>query len=113
MKRLIITTVVFLATTGLAYAQQDPRVDDLERRQRELEQQLAEMKASHSQAEPTSPVTTSGEFVLRSADGAFKLIFRGYIQADTRLYIDTAPVPATSTFLLRRARPILEGTLFK
>src|SRR5262249_45373367 len=110
MKRRIVTTVVLLATTGLAYAQ-DPRVGEIEKRQLELELELRDLKSTAT-AQPTSPVTTSGEFVLRSADGAFKLVFRGYIQADTRLYIDTAPVPATSTFLLRRARPILEGTLF-
>jgi len=111
MKRRIVTTVVLLATTGLAYAQ-DPRVGEIEKRQLELELELRDLKSTAT-AQPTSPVTTSGEFVLRSADGAFKLVFRGYIQADTRLYIDTAPVPATSTFLLRRARPILEGTLFR
>ena len=103
-----------LALSGTARGQTDPRVDQLEKRQRELEARLAEVAAQkESVAHPESPVTTSGEFVLRSHDGDFKLVFRGYVQVDGRIYEDTGTVAAPSTVLLRRARPIFEGTLFK
>jgi phosphate-selective porin OprO/OprP len=51
-------------------------------------------------------------FAVRSADGAFGLRLRGYLQSDSRFYLDDRE-DATDTFLLRRVRPILEGTLFR
>ncbi len=52
-------------------------------------------------------------FSLRSADGNFQLRVRGYVQADYRGFLDDDERPATDTFILRRVRPIFEGTLYK
>lgn len=38
---------------------------------------------------------------------------RGYVQFDGRFFQDDEQRPGVDTFLLRRVRPILEGTLFK
>jgi phosphate-selective porin OprO and OprP len=60
------------------------------------------------------PVITVGEegFILKSANDDFKLQIRGYVQFDGRFFSSDVP-PGTDTFAIRRARPILEGTIFK
>ena len=61
-----------------------------------------------------SQATAGGDgFSLRSADGNFQLKVRGYVQADARYFLDDDERPATDTFILRRVRPIFEGTLYK
>ena len=46
---------------------------------------------------------------IKSADGKFQFRFRPLLQADGRFYISEG----TNTFLLRRVRPVLEGTVFE
>jgi len=62
-----------------------------------------------------APVVSAGQdgFTLRSADGAFALKLRGYLQLDGRFYLDDDERRATDSFVVRRARPIVEGTLWK
>lgn len=66
-------------------------------------------------AEPPRPSTRIGAdgFVLESEDRAFSLKLRGYLQADGRYFIDAGRSGPPSTFLIRRARPIIEGTLYR
>ncbi len=52
-------------------------------------------------------------FSLTSADGDSTLSFHAQIQADARFYTGEAASGQTDTFLLRRVRPILSGTLFR
>ncbi len=59
-------------------------------------------------------VTAGGNgFGLRSADGEFELRLRGLLQTDGRFSFGDDERPAADTFLIRRARPILEGTVWK
>jgi phosphate-selective porin OprO/OprP len=62
-----------------------------------------------------APAVTAGKdgFSLKSADGAFQLKLRAYVHVDGRFWSGDDERPATDTFLLRRARPILEATLYK
>ena len=89
------------------------RIEELEQkvkiieRNRELEAEASAEKAK------TAPVVSigSGGFTFQSADTNFVLKIRGGVQADGRFYLgDTS---ANDTFLLRRVRPIAEGTLFE
>ena len=50
-------------------------------------------------------------FTFKSADGSYSLRLRGYIQGDSRFYINSDAVPAVDNMLVRRARPILEATV--
>lgn len=51
-------------------------------------------------------------FVLESASGDFRLRIRGYLQFDGRFHPGAAHFESsTDTFLLRRVRPILQGTV--
>ncbi len=62
-------------------------------------------------AQQTPPIGRDG-FSWKSADGDFVLRLRGYIQLDGRFFSEETPA-GTDTFLLRRVRPIFEGTVFK
>jgi phosphate-selective porin OprO/OprP len=89
------------------------RLDDLDQRIRVLSR-LREIAADSiaALAKPAAAVANRDGFSLRSADGAFQLRLRGYLQTDARVFSSIGSTPATSTFFIRRARPILEGTLF-
>jgi phosphate-selective porin OprO/OprP len=62
-----------------------------------------------------APVFTAGRegFSLKSADGSYQLRIRGYLQGDGRFFADDQERANTDSFLLRRVRPILEGTVAK
>lgn len=86
----------------------DQKVRILERKQ-ELEKETATEKAKTT---PTVSLGANG-FSVRSADSNFVFKVRGYVQADARFYADDYPGgTANDTFLIRRARPIFEGTVY-
>jgi phosphate-selective porin OprO/OprP len=87
----------------------DQKVRVLQRKQ-ELEKEAAIEKAK------TAVAVTAGSngFTIRSADTNFVLRLRGYIQTDGRFFPgDNAAGNINDSFLIRRARPILEGTVFE
>lgn len=87
--------------------QLDQKVRVLERR-RELDQETADAKATKAAVVSLG----AGGFAVTSADSNFVFKVRGYVQADSRWYADdVAAGTANDTFLLRRVRPIFEGTV--
>lgn len=70
---------------------------------------------------PTAPAAGSSVtvkashegFSLSSGDKSFQLKLRGYVQADGRAFLSETDRPGSTGLLLRRARPIVEGTLFR
>lgn len=50
-------------------------------------------------------------FSLQSEDGSFKLKLSGYLQVDGRFYLGDDANAGVDTFVLRRARPIVSGTV--
>ena len=82
------------------------------KRQREVDQ---ETQAAAAQKAKTLPTLTAGSegFALKSADGNFLLKLRGLIHTDGRFFLDNENNSKIDTFLPRRVRPILEGTVFK
>ena len=98
------------------------KYEELEQRQRIVERKLelkqeADDAAAKEQAAKAKemPIIKAGQdgFSLQSADGNFVLRLRGYVQADGRFYPGDDANNATDTFLLRRVRPIFEGTVFR
>ena len=85
----------------------DQRLRILERK-RELEAEQAAEKAKTA----TAAVASKDGFQLKSADGAFVLKLRGYVQADGQFFTGEQPA-GVDTFVLRRVRPVLEGTVWK
>jgi phosphate-selective porin OprO/OprP len=86
----------------------DQKVKVLERN-RELDQEAAEAKAKEA------PLITVGDqgFALSSANGNFGLQFRGVLQVDSRTFFEDHGTVGNDGFILRRVRPILQGTVFR
>ena len=86
----------------------DQKVRILERNH-ELEQQAAEAK------EKELPRFSIGEngFTLRSADTNFAVQLGGVLQVDSRSFFDDSGIVGNDSLLLRRARPMLSGTVFR
>ena len=116
MRLLISGSICLLAFAANALVAQDATPsDDVEQRLRVVERKLEladEQKAEKEKSAVT--VAAGGEgFTLKSAAGDFQLKLRGYLQVDGRFFLDDEKKPATDTLLIRRARPVLEGTLYK
>lgn len=93
------------------------RVDSIDQavrilqRQSEIDKENAAIKAKD--ASSLSAGGKDGLFTLQSADKSFKLRVGGYLQADGRFFLNDEATLRSNTFLLRRVRPVLEGTVFK
>ncbi|MFO1512758.1 MAG: porin [Verrucomicrobiota bacterium] len=89
----------------------------------ELEQKIRVMarnnevaaEAAEAKAKETPKLSVgSGGFALSSADTNFVLKLRGLIQVDSRTFFGDSPYSeGNDGFLIRRARPIFEGTVFR
>ena len=113
-----------VAVTAPALAQQDstpPSPAALEQRINELDQQIRildrkrELAAdSAATAAKTRASVTAGAtgFSFTSADRNFQIRFKGYVQFDGRFFRDDK-TPLVDNFLIRRARPIFEATIYK
>jgi phosphate-selective porin OprO/OprP len=79
-------------------------------REREIDQDAA---AAAAKAQPKLQVGSSG-FVASSADSNFVFRLNGLIQVDSRTFFnDSANKNVRDGLLLRRARPIFQGTLYR
>ncbi len=78
------------------------------RRNRELDEEAAAARAKEA---PRLAVGSSG-FTLSSANGDFALQLKGVLQVDSRTFFDDGGIKGNDGFILRRARPILQGTVF-
>ena len=90
----------------------DQKVRILERR-RELDLETSTNAAV--EAVKRTPVITAGAngFGFQSADTNFVLTLHGVLQVDSRTFFASDKIQGNSSFLLRRARPILQGTFFR
>ena len=116
--------VVACATVGSApqiVAQQDTtsleaRVNELDQQVRIL-QRLRELSADSAAAAAKDKVSATASskdgFSIKSADGKYAVRLRGLLQADGRFFLNDSAFPVVNTFLIRRARPILEATVGK
>jgi len=77
-------------------------------RQRELDQESA---AALAKTQPRFTVGANG-FSFGSADSNFVVTLHGLVQVDSRTFEQNDKVPGNDSILLRRARPILSGTVF-
>jgi phosphate-selective porin OprO/OprP len=117
----LLTTLLFSKGGQLLAQDQQTINKQLLERIEELEQQLRivnrkaeladEASAEKAKTTPRLSLGASG-FTVQSADTNFVFRIRGYAQADSRFYFDDHS-PQNDTFLLRRVRPIFEGTVFE
>ncbi|HLK92119.1 MAG TPA: porin [Polyangia bacterium] len=89
------------------------RVDALEKKTRELERSLSRAEAEASAPRSTTTFQTDeGGFAVTSADRQYQVRFKGVLQVDgRRIFGDPTLGNSVDTFLVRRARPILVGTV--
>ncbi|MFZ3113974.1 MAG: porin [Syntrophales bacterium] len=118
-KRFMVAALIaglLLGTSPIAAADApEERWQELNQKIRILERKL-ELDKEVADAEAAKrAVVEAGEkgFLIRSTDGAWQLRIRGYVQADGRFFFDDNAQPLTNDLLLRRVRPVIEGTLAK
>ncbi len=104
-----------VATPAPAAPSELSRIDEIDQRSRIVERKLELADADAAEKKKTAPTFNADEkgFSLTSADKQFELKLRGLVQFDARRHMDTSD-PALAdkdTFLLRRVRPIFDGTL--
>lgn len=117
---LIVIQVAFITAAGAA-EERDEKIKQLERRLESFEQKYQLLEKRLAELERPSEKPSSAQalsigasgFSMRSADTNFVLKLRGVVNVDSRNYVDDGGVEDNDTFILRRARPIIEGTLFR
>jgi phosphate-selective porin OprO/OprP len=95
----------------------DGRLDDLDQKIRiierrwEVDQEIAAERKAEEKKNPPGVAVAYGKdgVVIKSADNKFQFRFRPVVQADGRFFAQAG----TDTFLLRRVRPVIEGTVFE
>jgi phosphate-selective porin OprO/OprP len=108
-----------VAPTPASSVTQQAADGDALARIRQLEDRIATLERAEAKATTTAATTptvtaTRDGLAIRSADNAFSFRLRGYVQSDARFFGANGPVaPGSSTFLLRRVRPIFEATAYK
>jgi phosphate-selective porin OprO/OprP len=104
------------SATAAQNAATDSVLQELDQKIRILERKL-EVKDEEDQKKASeTPVVTAGKdgFSIKSADGESVLKLKFFSHVDGRYYIeDSTDRKLSNTLLLRRVRPIWEGTLFK
>lgn len=89
--------------------------EELEQQIRIVDRKLELANEANQQRLESAPIISIGAqgFSFASADTNYLLRIRGLLQGDTRSYFDDNPLSnGNDGFFLRRARPIIEGTLF-
>lgn len=93
----------------------EPGLAGLDQRLRILERKLElqqEEQIAKAREAPVVAVNDKGAS-FKSANGDYEVKIRGLIQGDGRFFLDDDTVPQNDTFLLRTARPTIEGSLGK
>jgi len=74
----------------------------------------SEQEAAQAKAKETPKISIGKEgFSFSSANGHFGVQLKGVLQVDSRTFFDDAGIVGNDSILLRRARPILQGTVFR
>ncbi len=111
--------VITLPTSVLAQSSSDvqkllQKVEELEQKIKILERKgeiAGEDAAAKAKTTPNITAGSSG-FSLNAPDKSYILKVRGYVQTDARFFPgDNSGGTVNDTFLIRRLRPILEGTV--
>lgn len=73
-----------------------------------------EREGSATRAKGTPRITVGDNgFGFASADGNFNLQIKGVLQVDSRTFLHDSGTAGNDGILLRRARPVLQGTVFR
>lgn len=115
-------TLLSVAAAPQLVAQQDSTLVRLEERIQEVDQQariaarqfeLYRDSVAAAARTRASVSAGTGGFAIRSADGNFALNLRGYFQSDARIYLEDDAKVLVNDLIIRRARPVIEATVYK
>ena len=117
----ILTSMALAA--GFACAQSSPvsttqqQIDQLQQQLNQLEQkQKADEAAAGTSSGSGNNALVSADshgFTIKSGDGDFTLNIGADIQIDNRSFFGVGSASLPDTILLRRARPVFQGTIYK
>jgi phosphate-selective porin OprO/OprP len=127
--KLVLLTAGFTLTAlassvgHAADADLQKQVDTLDEQVKILQRKLENSDEDAAKAKSENAVVTASDkgFGLKSADGNFEIKLKGLLQADAREFdkgdkgqysTPGATIQAPNDFLIRRARPTLEGTVY-
>jgi phosphate-selective porin OprO/OprP len=91
------------------------QVEELDQKVRILErkEELA-TEATEAKANQLPAITVGAEGVnIRSSDTNFAIALHGLVQLDSRTFFHDQAINGNDSFILRRARPILQGTVYR
>ena len=103
------------AVDPAAFAALSAKVDEADQNARIAGRKLELLEEQLAAKSKETPGVIADErgFGVRSADAAYQLRIHGLLQADSRWFLgDTSLSDRLDTFLLRRFRPAIDGTLF-
>ena len=118
----VASLLALAAARPRAAAQDSTAQRTLAERLEQLEQQVKvlarlrelERDSSVEVSRTRATVNASPEgFFFRSADGNWRVRVGGYLQADGRYYLADQAAAGTTGLLIRRARPLVEGTVYQ
>src|ERR1035438_4063099 len=96
-------------------AKAQEHLEALDQKVKVLEREKAlEQEASEAKAKETPKISLGGDgFSLSSAKGDFAVQLKGVVQMDSRTFYNDPAVVGNDSLLMRRVRPILQGTVFR
>src|SRR6266568_157245 len=118
---LLATQLVF-NTQRLLADERDEKLKELEKRlesyeqkTRRLEEKIEALEGRGAETRTAQPTLSFGQsgFTMRSAENDFVVSLHGILQLDSRTYFDDGGILGNDGFVLRRLRPIFEGTVFR
>jgi len=91
------------------------RIESLDQKIKTLEQnEQADAEAAEARAKAGPIITLDGSgFTMASSNQDFRVNLGGVLQVDSRTFFHDSGQVGNDAFLLRRARPILDGTVFR
>lgn len=117
---LLLGALIGIETTKAQTAEVDvnaliQRLQELEQKVKSLERKDELEKAATAEKVKAAPTVIIGANGLqaRSADTNFVFQLHGLLQVDTRTFYDDGGIEGNNGLLLRRARPIVQGTVFR
>ena len=119
--RVLAASIILACAPAAAeedISQLKQQIEELERKVRLLQdRQATDAEAAARVKEPAFVTAGSEGFGIMSGDNAFRLNLHGDLQVDSRLSqgtgsSGTSGTQAPDTLLVRRARPIIEATLY-
>ena len=116
-----VAGITLVAASSSQGADATDEIKALRKQIQELDQKVRVLERNHEfeveaaeARKKEAPRLSAGQdgFSFSSANSNFVLRVGAHIQADARFYLGDH-IPVNDTFLLRRVRPIFEGTVFK